>query len=154
MELSIGDIAPAFDLPTDGEGQLKLSDLKGKKVVLYFYPRDSTPGCTTEGKDFTDLHDKFVNANTVIVGASKDSVKRHNNFKAKYEFPFALVSDEEGVLCEAYGVWVLKKNYGKEYMGIERSTFLINEDGTIAAIWRKVRVKEHAEKVLESVLDL
>jgi len=154
MELSIGDIAPAFDLPTDGEGQLKLSDLKGKKVVLYFYPRDSTPGCTTEGKDFTDLHDKFVNANTVIVGASKDSVKRHNNFKAKYEFPFALVSDEEGVLCEAYGVWVLKKNYGKEYMGIERSTFLINEDGTIVAICRKVRVKEHSEKVLESVLDL
>jgi len=151
MTLAINDIAPAFDLPTDGDGQLKLSDLKGKKVVLYFYPRDSTPGCTTEGKDFTDLHDQFAAANTVIVGASKDSVKRHNNFKAKYEFPFTLVSDEEGVLCEAYGVWVLKKNYGKEYMGIERSTFLIDENGKILETWRKVRVKEHAQKVLDTV---
>ena len=151
MTLSIGDKAPAFDLPTDGEGQLKLSDLKGKKVVLYFYPKDSTPGCTTEGKDFTELHSQFEAANTVIIGASKDTVKRHDNFKAKYDFPFTLVSDEEGVLCEAYGVWVLKKNYGKEYMGIERSTFLINEDGTVAEIWRKVRVKEHALKVLDAV---
>ncbi|PCI41818.1 MAG: thioredoxin-dependent thiol peroxidase [Rhodospirillaceae bacterium] len=151
MTLSPGDIAPAFDLPTDGDGQLALCDLKGKKVVLYFYPRDSTPGCTTESNDFTDLHDQFSDANTVIVGASKDSVKRHNNFKAKYEFPFTLVSDEEGVLCEAYGVWVLKKNYGKEYMGIERSTFLIDEDGKILEVWRKVRVKEHAQKVLTAV---
>ena len=151
MTVSPGDTAPAFDLPTDGDGQLKLSDLKGKKVVLYFYPRDSTPGCTTEGNDFTDLHEQFSDTNTVIVGASKDSVKRHNNFKAKYEFPFTLVSDEDGVLCEAYGVWVLKKNYGKEYMGIERSTFLIDENGKILDVWRKVRVKEHAQKVLETV---
>lgn len=150
MTLSIGDTAPPFDLPTDGGEQLKLSDLKGKKVVLYFYPKDSTPGCTTEGKDFRDLHDQFEAANTVIVGASKDTVKRHDNFKAKNEFPFTLVSDEEGVLCEAYGVWVLKKNYGREYMGIERSTFLISKDGKIAEVWRKVRVKEHVQKVLDA----
>ena len=154
MTLSTGDTAPAFDLPTDGDGQLSLSDLKGKKVVLYFYPKDSTPGCTTEGQDFTQLHDQFTAANTVIVGASKDTVKRHDNFKAKYDFPFTLVSDEEGILCEAYGVWVLKKNYGKEYMGIERSTFLIDEDGKILEVWRKVRVKEHAQKVLDAVLAL
>jgi len=150
MTLSIGDTAPPFDLPTDGGEQLKLSDLKGKKVVLYFYPKDSTPGCTTEGKDFRDLHDQFEAANTVIVWASKDTVKRHDNFKAKNEFPFTLVSDEEGVLCEAYGVWVLKKNYGREYMGIERSTFLISKDGKIAEVWRKVRVKEHVQKVLDA----
>lgn len=152
MTLNIGDAAPAFDLPTDGGGQLNLLDLKGKKVVLYFYPKDSTPGCTTEGQDFRDLHSQFIDANTVVVGASKDTVKRHDNFKAKYGFPFPLVSDEDGVLCEAYGVWVLKKNYGKEYMGIERTTFLIDENGIIAEIWRKVRVKEHAHKVLETVL--
>jgi len=152
MTLSINDPAPAFDLPTDGGGQLKLSDLKGKKVVLYFYPKDSTPGCTTEGQDFSALHSQFIDAGAVVVGASKDSVKRHDNFKSKYGFPFSLVSDEEGVLCEAYGVWVLKKNYGKEYMGIERATFLIDENGSIAQIWRKVRVKEHAQTVLDAVL--
>ena len=151
MSLSIGDLAPDFDLPTDGNGQLKLCDLKGKKIVLYFYPKDSTPGCTTEGQDFSALHSQFETANTVIVGASKDTVKRHDNFKAKYDFPFTLVSDEDGVLCEAYGVWRLKKNYGKEYMGIERSTFLINEDGSIAEVWRKIRVKDHAQKVLDTV---
>jgi len=152
MTFSINDLAPAFDLPTDGGGQLKLSDLKGKKVVLYFYPKDSTPGCTTEGQDFSALHSQFIDAGAVVVGASKDSVKRHDNFKAKYDFPFPLVSDEEGVLCEAYGVWVLKKNYGKEYMGIERATFLIDENGVIAQIWRKIRVKAHAQTVLDAVL--
>jgi len=146
--LAINDPAPAFDRPTDGDRQVKLSDLSGKKVVLYFYPKDSTPGCTTEGKDFAALHDQFTAVNTVVLGASKDSVKRHDNFKTKYEFPFTLLSDEDGSLCEAYGVWVLKKNYGREYMGIERATFLIDENGKIAEIWRKVRVKDHAEKVL------
>jgi len=153
-ELEVGMIAPDFTLKTDGDGELALQSLRGKKVVLYFYPKDSTPGCTTEGNDFSALYSQFSDANTVIVGASKDTVKRHDAFKAKYDFPFTLVSDEEGVLCEAYGVWVLKKNYGKEYMGIERATFLINADGTIAQVWRKVRVKEHAQNVLDAVLAL
>ena len=151
MSANIGDQAPAFDLPTDGGGQLKLADLKGKTVVLYFYPKDSTPGCTTEGNDFTERHKDFEKAGAVVVGASKDSVKRHDNFKAKQGFPFTLVSDEDGVLCEAYGVWVLKKNYGREYMGIERATFVIDGKGKIANVWRKVRVKGHAAEVLEAV---
>jgi len=151
MPLSSDDTAPAFDRPTDGDGQIKLCDLKGQKVVLYFYPKDSTPGCTTEGNDFAALHDEFTQAGTVILGASKDSVKRHDTFKAKQGFPFSLLSDEDGVLCEAYGVWVLKKNYGREYMGIERATFLIDEAGKIAQVWRKVRVKGHAASVLEAV---
>ena len=154
MSVTIGDKAPAFDLPTDGGGQMKLSDLKGKTVVLYFYPKDSTPGCTTEGNDFTELHGEFEKAGAVILGASKDSVKRHDNFKAKQGFPFTLLSDEDGVLCEAYGVWVLKKNYGREYMGIERSTFVIDANGKIAHEWRKVRVKGHAQAVLEAVQSL
>lgn len=148
MTLNPGDKAPAFDLPTDGGGTLSLKALKGQKVVLYFYPKDSTPGCTTEGLDFKALHKKFEKAGCVVVGASKDSVKSHDNFKAKQGFPFALLSDTEGALCEAYGVWVLKKNYGKEYLGIERATFLIDEKGKIAHVWRKVRVKGHAEEVL------
>jgi len=154
MSVTIGDKAPAFDLPTDGSGQMKLSDLKGKTVVLYFYPKDSTPGCTTEGNDFTELHGEFEKAGAVVLGASKDSVKRHDNFKAKQGFPFTLLSDEDGVLCEAYGVWVLKKNYGREYMGIERSTFVIDAKGKIVHEWRKVRVKGHAQAVLEAVQSL
>lgn len=154
MSISIGDKAPAFDLPTDGDGRLKLADLKGKAIVLYFYPKDSTPGCTTEGNDFTALHADFIKAGAVVLGASKDSVKRHDNFKAKQGFPFPLLSDEDGVLCEAYGVWVLKKNYGREYMGIERATFLIDAKGKIANIWHKVRVKGHAAEVLEAVRSL
>jgi len=154
MSVTIGDTAPAFDLPTDGGGQVRLSDLKGKTVVLYFYPKDSTPGCTTEGNDFTELHGEFAKAGAVILGASKDSIKRHDNFKAKQGFPFTLLSDEDGVLCEAYGVWVLKKNYGREYMGIERSTFVIDAKGKIAHEWRKVRVKGHAQAVLDAVQSL
>lgn len=151
MTLSPGDKAPDFDLPADGGGRLKLRDLKGKAVVLYFYPKDATPGCTTEGLDFKVLFKDFEKAGAVIVGASKDSVKSHDTFKAKQGFPFALVSDPEGGLCEAYGVWVLKKNYGKEYMGIERATFLIDAKGRIAQVWRKVRVKGHAAEVLDAV---
>lgn len=152
MTVSIGDKAPAFDLPTDGGGRLSLKSLKGKKVVLYFYPKDSTPGCTTEGNDFRDLHDQFVKAGAMVLGASKDSVLRHDNFKAKQGFPFTLLSDEDGALCEAYGVWVLKQNYGRKYLGIERATFLIDETGKIAQVWRKVRVKGHAQEVLKTVL--
>jgi len=154
MSVTIGDKAPAFDLPTDGGGQMKLSDLKGKTVVLYFYPKDSTPGCTIEGNDFTELHGEFEKAGAVVLGASKDNVKRHDNFKAKQGFPFTLLSDEDGVLCEAYGVWVLKKNYGREYMGIERATFVIDANGKITHEWRKVRVKGHAQAVLEAVQSL
>ena len=158
MSVTVGDKAPAFDLPTDtlspGGGRLKLSDMKGKAVVLFFYPKASTPGCTNEAKDFTELAGDFEKAGAVIVGASKDSVKRQDNFKAKNGLSMALLADEDGTLCEAYGVWVLKKNYGREYMGIERSTFVIDAKGKIAHEWRKVRVKGHAQDVLEAVQNL
>lgn len=151
MTLNPGDPAPDFTLPADDGQPLSLANLKGKKVVLYFYPKDSTPGCTQEGEAFRDLHDAFTARGAVVLGASKDSVKRHQNFKAKHGFPFPLLSDEDGALCEAYGVWVLKKNYGREYMGIERATFLIDEVGVLKKIWRKVKVKGHAQEVLDAV---
>ena len=150
MSVDVGDEAPDFTLPTDGAGELKLSSLRGQKVVLYFYPKDATPGCTTEAENFRDALGEFSKAETKIVGVSKDSVKRHDNFKAKYDLPFQLVSDTDGEACEAYGVWVEKKNYGRTYMGIERSTFLIDEKGKIANVWRKVRVKGHVDNVLET----
>lgn len=151
MTLNIGDTAPDFTLPTDGSGELSLSSLKGKKVVLYFYPKDSTPGCTTQAKGFRDQIEIFEGENCTIVGASKDSVKRHDNFKAKQELNFPLVSDEEGTLCDSYGVWQEKKMYGKTFMGIVRTTFLIDEQGIIQNIWHKVKVKNHIEDVLEAV---
>ena len=154
MTLNPGDKAPAFNLPTDGGGTLSLKELKGKAVVLYFYPKDSTPGCTNEAKDFRDLHDSFKKAGAVVLGASKDSVKRHDNFKAKNDLPFALLSDEEGTLCAAYGVWILKKLYGREYMGIERATFLIDAQGVVREVWHKVKVKGHAEAVLATLQTL
>ncbi len=150
MSLDVGDNAPDFTLPTDGGGELTLSSLRGKKVVLYFYPKDMTPGCTTEAEGFRDAIRDFAKADTEIVGVSKDSVKRHDNFIAKHDLPFRLVSDADGAACEAFGVWVEKKNYGRTYMGIERSTFLIDEQGKIAEVWRKVRVKGHVDKVLEA----
>jgi peroxiredoxin Q/BCP len=150
MALKAGDKAPAFSGPTDGGGKISLEDLKGKKVVLYFYPKDMTPGCTTEAEGFRDALAKFRKAGVEIVGVSKDSVKRHDNFKAKYDLPFALLSDEDGTVCEDYGVWQKKTNYGREYMGIVRSTFLIDEKGKIAQIWDKVRVKGHVDEVLEA----
>ncbi|CAN0489480.1 unnamed protein product, partial [Laminaria digitata] len=125
--IDVGDKAPAFKGVTDGGGSLSLKDLKGKKVVLYFYPKDMTPGCTTEAEGFRDAVKDFAKLDAEIVGVSKDSVKRHDNFKAKYDLPFALISDEDGKICEAYGVWQEKKNYGKTYMGIVRTTFLIDE---------------------------
>ena len=154
MTVNVGDKAPDFDLPTDGDGALSLSGLKGKMVVLYFYPKDSTPGCTVEAKDFRDRIKEFENAGAVIVGASKDSVKRHDNFKAKNGLPFQLVSDGEGTLCDDYAVWVEKKLYGRAYMGIERATFLIDGKGVVREIWRKVKVKGHADAVLEAVKGL
>jgi len=154
MTPDTGTRAPAFDLPCDGGGSLSLKDLKGKTLVLYFYPKDSTPGCTTEAKDFRDLHKKFTKAGAVVVGASRDSVKRHDNFKARNDLPFQLLSDEDGTLCDDYGVWVKKKLYGREYMGIERATFLIDATGVIRRIWRKVKVKGHAEEVLAAVNEI
>ena len=152
--LESGAKAPAFSLPTDGGGTLALKDLKGKTVVLYFYPKDSTPGCTMEAKDFRDLAVDFEKAGAVVVGASKDSVKRHDNFKEKQDLNFPLVSDEDGSLCEAFGVWQLKKNYGREYMGIVRATFVIDAKGVIRHVWPKVKVKGHAAEVLEVVKGL
>ena len=152
--LDVGDKAPAFAGVTDCGGTLSLKDLKGKKgkkVVLYFYPKDATPGCTTEAQGFRDAIGDFAKSGAVIVGLSRDSVKRHDNFKAKYDLPFTLISDEDGTICEAYGVWQEKKNYGKTYMGIVRSTFLIDEAGKIAAVWRNLRVKGHVDNVLDAV---
>ncbi|WP_341246593.1 thioredoxin-dependent thiol peroxidase [Nereida ignava] len=149
-ELNIGDTAPAFTLPRDGGEQVSLNDYAGQAVVLYFYPRDDTPGCTKEAIGFTEMAAEFAAANTVVIGASKDSVKKHDKFREKHSLGVVLVSDEESDLCETYGVWVEKNMYGKTYLGIERATFLIGPDGKIAQIWRKVKVPGHVEAVLEA----
>jgi peroxiredoxin Q/BCP len=149
-ELSVGDKAPDFSLPSDGAKTISLKGLKGKSVVLYFYPKDDTPGCTIEAKDFRDHLKEFESAGAVILGASKDSVKSHEKFKEKFCLPFPLLSDEEGRLCADYGVWVEKSMYGKTYMGIERATFLIDKTGVIRNIWRKVKVDGHVKEVLEA----
>lgn len=146
--LAENDQAPDFTLDTDGGGTISLSGLRGKNVVVFFYPKDNTPGCTKEAIAFSQLKPQFDACETVIVGISKDSVKKHDNFKAKHDLTVTLGADEEGETIERYGVWVLKKNYGREYMGIERSTFLIDKQGTVRKVWRKVKVKDHAETVL------
>jgi len=148
MSIEIGSKAPDFTMPTDGGGTVSLSALKGKRVILYFYPKDDTPGCTTEACGFRDALPDFSGANAEIIGVSKDSVARHDKFKAKYELPFTLGSDEDGGVCEAYGVWVEKNMYGRKYMGIERATFLIDEKGIVQGVWRKVKVKGHVDEVL------
>ncbi len=154
--LNIGDAVADFEAPATSDVHFKLSDFKGKSnLVIYFYPKDSTPGCTTEGQDFRDLHDEFKAHDTEIFGVSKDSMKRHDNFKAKQGFTFELISDEDSNegkgVCEHFNVWQLKKMYGKEYMGIVRSTFLIDKDGILREHWDKVKVKGHAAEVLEAV---
>jgi len=149
-DLNPGDLAPKFKLPTDGNGQIDLSELKGKSVILYFYPKDATPGCTTEAIDFSQAKSQFDAANAVIIGVSKDSVQKHDKFKAKNELQIILASDEDGAVIESYGSWILKKLYGREYMGIDRSTFLIDKNGILTQIWRKVRVKGHVDAVLEA----
>ncbi|QNU33445.1 thioredoxin-dependent thiol peroxidase [Geobacillus sp. 44C] len=131
MSLQIGQLAPDFTLPASNGEIVSLSDFRGKHVVLYFYPKDMTPGCTTEACDFRDHYEKFTETNTVILGVSTDSVERHKKFIEKYQLPFLLLSDEEHKVAEMYGVWKLKKNFGKEYMGIERSTFVIDRDGRL-----------------------
>lgn len=143
--------APAFDLATDGDGRVSLDGLKGKNIVLYFYPKADTPGCTTEGQDFSALIDRFAAANAVVIGVSRDTVKKLDRFKAKHDLKVVLGSDEDGVVTEAWGVWVLKKLYGREYMGIERATFLIDGQGVVRRAWRNVKVKGHAEEVLAAV---
>ncbi|MDQ6991772.1 MAG: thioredoxin-dependent thiol peroxidase [Mariprofundaceae bacterium] len=152
--LNVGDAAPEIVLPTWPEGELALSAYKGEWVIVYFYPKDSTPGCTTESCEFRDALADFSAANANIVGVSRDSVKSHSNFTNKQDLNFPLISDAEEALCKAFDVLQLKKNYGKEYMGIERSTFIINPEGRIAHIWRKVRVKEHVENVLQTLKEL
>lgn len=148
--LSEGDAAPAFSMPTPGGAEVSLSDFAGKTLVLYFYPKDDTPGCTTEAIDFTTEAAAFETAGAAVVGVSKDSVAKHEKFAAKHGLLVTLGSDENGTVCEDYGVWVEKKNYGRTYMGIERTTFLIDGAGKIAKIWRKVKVKGHVAEVLEA----
>ncbi|WP_050181707.1 thioredoxin-dependent thiol peroxidase [Domibacillus robiginosus] len=149
-----GKQAPFFALP-DQEGRtVDLTSLKGKNVVLYFYPKDMTPGCTTEACDFRDQNSMFADYDTVVIGVSPDPVSRHQKFIQKHELPFILLADEKQEAAEEYGVWTLKKNFGKEYMGIERSTFLINKEGIIVKEWRKVRVKGHVDDVLAAVKEL
>lgn len=140
--------APLFSLVNEKGEVIHLADFAGKNVILYFYPKDMTPGCTTEACDFRDSHESFAQLNTVILGVSKDDASKHTKFIEKYGLPFSLLVDTDHQVAESYGVWKLKKNFGIEYMGIERATFLINEQGIIEKEWRKVRVKNHIEDVL------
>ena len=149
--LKVGDLAPEFDLPTDGRGQVRLPELKGQTVVLYFYPKDDTSGCTSEAKGFSEAAAAFKAAGAVVIGVSKDSVASHDKFKAKYALELTLGADVEGAAVEAYGVWVEKSMYGRKYMGIDRSTFLIGPDGRLKAVWRKVKVPGHVDAVLAAV---
>lgn len=150
MELREGDNAPDFNLPTDSGKNLSLNELLGKKnIVIYFYPKDDTPGCTIEAKDFRDKIDEFSSLDTVIIGVSKDNIKCHANFKTKYSLPFSLISDENAEMLKSYGVWVEKSMFLKKYMGIERSTFLIDKKGKIVKVWRNVKVSGHADDVLK-----
>lgn len=148
--LNIGDPAPMVSLPRDGGETVSLTDFAGKPVVLYFYPKDDTPGCTKEAIGFTDMVDAFAAAGATVLGVSKDPVSKHDKFVGKHDLKIALLSDEHSDVCERYGVWVEKNMYGKKYMGIERATFLIDGDGKIAQIWRKVKVPGHVQAVLEA----
>lgn len=149
-----GETAPDFTLPRDGTGSLSLKSLRGHKVALYFYPKDDTSGCTKEAIDFNSLRDKFEKSNTKIVGVSPDSVRSHDKFKTKHALDIMLAADEERAALGAFGVWVEKSMYGRKYMGVERTTFLIDENGVIARVWRKVKVPGHAADVLEAAKKL
>ena len=153
-DLTIGSPAPDFTLPRNGEGTVTLSKLQGKAVILYFYPKDDTSGCTVEAIDFSALGGEFEAANAVVIGISPDSVKSHDKFAAKHSLSVMLASDEERQVLEAYGVWKEKSMYGKKYMGVERTTVLIAPDGKIAEIWNKVKVAGHAQAVLEAAKKL
>jgi peroxiredoxin Q/BCP len=150
VTLDASQTAPDFDLPTDGRGRVRRADFRGKPLVLYFYPKDDTPGCTKEAQGFAEAYAEFRAADIQILGVSKDSTASHDRFRAKYRLPFPLASDEEGGVVEAYGSWVEKSMYGKKYVGIERSTFLIDGDGTLRRIWRKVSVPGHVAEVLDA----
>ncbi len=152
--LAIGDSAPDFTLPTDSNGEITLSALRGEKIILYFYPKDDTPGCTTEACGFNEALQNFKKLNTRIIGISKCSAAKHDKFKAKYGLNFTLASDDKGEVCDAYGTWDEKSMYGKKYMGIERATFLIDENGKIAAIWRNVKVPGHVDAVKDAISEL
>lgn len=151
MTLQIGDKAPKFKMPSDGGGTTSLSDYAGQMLILYFYPKDDTSGCTAQACAFTENIAGFNKANCAVLGVSKDSVKKHDKFKAKYDLNFPLASDEGTTTCEDYGVWVEKSMYGRKYMGIERTTFLIDGNGIIQKIWNKVKVDGHIDDVLNTV---
>jgi peroxiredoxin Q/BCP len=150
MTVEIGEKAPDFTLPTDGDGSVTLSTLKDKKVVLYFYPKDDTSGCTAEACGFRDALPDYSGTGSVVIGISKDSVASHDKFKKKHELPFILASDAGSDVCEKYGVWVEKSMYGRKYMGIERCTFLIDHEGIVRGVWHKVRVPGHVAEVLKA----
>ena len=150
MSVAIDQPVPTFQAQATSDTQVRLEALKGKQVVLYFYPKDNTPGCTTQGQGFRDQHDAFVAANTVVFGVSRDSLKTHENFKAKQGFPFEPICDKDEQLCQLFDVIKLKKLYGKEYLGIDRSTFLIDADGVRRQEWRGVKVPGHVEAVLQA----
>jgi len=154
MSLAIGDTLPELELTTTGEKRLKLSDFRGSNLVIFFYPKASTPGCTIEGQGFRDAAVAFEAASTIILGASRDGLKAQENFKAKHAFPFDLVSDKDEVLCKLFDVLKLKKMYGREFLGIERSTFLIDKEGVLRRQWRKVKVKGHVAEVLAAAQEL
>jgi len=150
MALDVGDSIPGFTLPTDSGGNLSSSDIAGKTAVLYFYPKDNTSGCTKQAQRFRDALDDFASAGATVIGVSPDGVASHDKFKAKQDLNFTLISDEDKSLCEAFGVWKEKSMYGKKYMGVERSTFLIDDKGVIRQAWRKVKVPGHVAEVLEA----
>ena len=152
-KLEIGDKAPSFTLPQTADKDVSLSDYKGRYVVLYFYPKDNTPGCTKQACGFRDDLPQFDKLDATVIGISKDSLKKHHNFTDKHDLNFPLLSDENGTVCEEYGVWVEKNLYGRKYMGIERTTFLIDPDGVIQDIWRKVKVNGHIDAVRTALED-
>ncbi|HSD35506.1 MAG TPA: thioredoxin-dependent thiol peroxidase [Alphaproteobacteria bacterium] len=150
MSVEIGKPAPDFTLPADGGGRLRLKDLRGKKVVLYFYPKDATSGCTAEACGFRDRMPELARHGIAVIGVSRDSVASHDKFKSKYGLPFPLASDLDGKVSEAYGTWVEKSMYGRKYLGVDRATFLIDEKGIVRAVWRRVKVPGHVEEVLKT----
>jgi len=150
-DTKVGEQVTDFTIAATGDKTISLADLKGKNVIIYFYPKDSTPGCTTEGQNFRDTFEQFTKLNTLIFGVSRDSIKSHENFKKKQEFPFDLLSDADEALCNLFDVIKLKKLYGREYMGIERSTFLLDTEGKLINEWRKIKLKGHVDEVLKTV---
>ena len=150
MSVSVGEKAPDFTMPTDGNGSVSLSKLRGKPVVLYFYPKDDTSGCTAEACGFRDTFPDYGKTGAAVIGVSRDSVASHDKFKKKHDLPFTLASDQDGKVTEKYGVWIEKSMYGRKYMGIDRSTFLIDKDGVVRNIWHKVKVPGHVAEVLKA----